>query len=58
MRRSGVGSGGGYRMNKHVDSRAPKIEPKAYAKRPAGAAGIGSLGPGTTLRHPQCRLSD
>jgi hypothetical protein len=38
-----VGSGGGYKMNKHLDSRTPKVEPKAYAKRPAGVAGIGSF---------------
>jgi hypothetical protein len=43
MRRSGVGSGGGYRTNKHSDTRAPKVEPKAYAKRPAGSAGIGTM---------------
>jgi hypothetical protein len=51
MRRSGTGSGGGYHTKQHVDSRAPKTEPKAYAKRPAGAAGIGSFyGDHTTNR--------
>jgi hypothetical protein len=42
MRRSGTGSGGGFgsRNVKHVT--APKVEPKPYAKRPAGAAAIGT----------------
>jgi hypothetical protein len=30
-------------MNKHVESRAPKAEPKPYAKRPAGAGQIGLM---------------
>jgi hypothetical protein len=41
MRRSGVGSGGGYRMNKHRDVRAPKVEPRAREMRPAGVAQLG-----------------
>jgi hypothetical protein len=42
MRRSGTGSGGGYRMNKHVDSRAPKVEPRAHEVRPGGAGQLGN----------------
>jgi hypothetical protein len=38
MRRSGTGSGGGYQMNKHRDSRAPKVEPRANAYNPGGVA--------------------
>ena len=34
MRRSGTGSGGGYRMNKHRDVRAPKAEPRPRAINP------------------------
>jgi hypothetical protein len=30
-------------MNKHADYRAPKVEPKPYAKRPAGVAQIGIM---------------
>jgi hypothetical protein len=30
-------------MNKHRDVRAPKSEPKPYAKRPAGVAQIGIM---------------
>jgi hypothetical protein len=43
MRRSGVGSGGGIGMNKHVDSRAPKVEPKSHARNPAHVAQWGAL---------------
>jgi hypothetical protein len=43
MRRSGVGSGGGYGSNKQVDSRAPKIEPRAHARNPAAVAQYGQL---------------
>jgi hypothetical protein len=51
MRRSGRGSGGGIGMNKITHRSAPKTEPKAYAKRPAGAAGLGSFyGDHTTNR--------
>ena len=41
MRRSGTGSGGGYRMNKHRDVRAPKAEPRARAINPSGVAQLG-----------------
>jgi hypothetical protein len=41
MRRSGTGSGGGYRMNKHRDVRAPKVEPRPRAVHPGG---VGQLG--------------
>jgi hypothetical protein len=43
MRRSGTGSGGGIGSNKVTHRNAPKVEPKAYAKRPAGAAALGSF---------------
>ena len=35
--------GGGYGSRPHVDVRAPKAEPKPYAKRPAGVAQIGNM---------------
>jgi hypothetical protein len=41
MRRSGKGSGGGYGMNKHVERRAPKIEPKARAILPSAVNQLG-----------------
>ena len=41
MRRSGTGSGGGYRMNKHVESRAPKAEPRANRVREPAVGQIG-----------------
>jgi hypothetical protein len=41
MRRSGVGSGGGLGMNKQVNSRNPKVEPRARAMNPGG---VGQLG--------------
>jgi len=43
MRRSGVGSGGGIGMNKHVESRAPKIEPRPRAVHPGGVGQLGSM---------------
>jgi hypothetical protein len=42
MRRSGVGSGGGYKMNKHVQSRAPKAEPRPRAINPSSVAQLGA----------------
>jgi hypothetical protein len=42
MRRSGVGSGGGYLMNKHKDVRAPKNEPRSKGVNPGGAAQLGA----------------
>ena len=42
MRRSGVGSGGGYGMNKHRDVRAPKAEPRPRAVHPGGVAQLGN----------------
>jgi hypothetical protein len=42
MRRSGTGSGGGYRMNKHRDVRAPKAEPRARAINPGGVNMLGN----------------
>jgi hypothetical protein len=42
MRRSGIGSGGGYRMNKHTDYRAPKVEPRANAYNPGGVGQLGN----------------
>lgn len=35
--------GGGYGSRQHRDVRAPKSEPKPYAKRPAGVAQIGNI---------------
>jgi hypothetical protein len=43
MRRSGTGSGGGYKMNKHVQSRAPKAEPRPRAINPSSVAQLGAL---------------
>jgi hypothetical protein len=43
MRRSGVGSGGGYKMNKHRDTRAPKSEPRPRAINPSSVAQLGAL---------------
>jgi hypothetical protein len=43
MRRSGVGSGGGYKMNKHRDVRAPKAEPRPHARNPARVAQYGQM---------------
>ena len=51
MRRSGTGSGGGYRMNKHVDSRAPKIEPRAREMRPGGVGQLGQKQGSHVTRH-------
>jgi hypothetical protein len=49
--RSGHRPAGGIGSNKVTHRTAPKVEPKAYAKRPAGAAGIGSFyGDHTTNR--------
>jgi hypothetical protein len=42
MRRSGTGSGGGYGSRPVTHVRAPKVEPKAYAKNPGGVAQYGS----------------
>jgi hypothetical protein len=41
MRRSGRGSGGGIGMNKHVERRAPKAEPRANRVREPAVAEIG-----------------
>ena len=41
MRRSGTGSGGGIGMNKLVNVRAPKVEPRPRA---VGPGGVGQLG--------------
>jgi hypothetical protein len=38
-----TGRGGGLGMNKVTHRNAPKVEPKPYAKRPAGTAAIGSF---------------
>jgi hypothetical protein len=43
MRRSGVGSGGGHKMNKVVHSRAPKIEPRPRAINPSAVNQLGNL---------------
>jgi hypothetical protein len=43
MRRSGKGSGGGIGMNKHVERRAPKVEPRANAYRPQGVSQYGNM---------------
>jgi hypothetical protein len=42
MRRSGTGSGGGYGSNKHVDSRAPKVEPRPKAINPGYVSQLGN----------------
>jgi hypothetical protein len=42
MRRSGIGSGGGIGMNKLVNSRAGKTEPRAHEARPGGAGQLGN----------------
>jgi hypothetical protein len=41
MRRSGTGSGGGYGSRNVRHTTAPKVEPKPYAKRPAGVSQLG-----------------
>ena len=41
MRRSGKGSGGGIGMNKHVERRAPKVEPRARGINPSAVAQLG-----------------
>jgi hypothetical protein len=43
MRRSGTGSGGGYKMNKHVHSRAPKAEPRPRAINPSAVNQLGNM---------------
>ena len=43
MRRSGTGSGGGYKMNKHRDVRAPKAEPRPRAINPSAVHQLGNL---------------
>jgi hypothetical protein len=43
MRRSGIGSGGGYRMNKHVDRPHGKTEPIANKYRPQGVSQYGQM---------------
>jgi hypothetical protein len=42
MRRSGIGSDGGIGMNKQVNSRAPKAEPRAHAVNPGGVSQLGN----------------
>jgi hypothetical protein len=42
MRRSGIGSGGGYKMKAHVNSRAPKTEPRPKAMSPAAVNQLGA----------------
>jgi hypothetical protein len=41
MRRSGTGSGGGIGMNKHVERRAPKAEPRSRGINPSAVAQLG-----------------
>jgi len=43
MRRSGVGSGGGYGMNKVVVKPQPKLEPKPHKISLTGVSRIGNL---------------
>jgi hypothetical protein len=43
MRRSGVGSGGGIGMNKQVNSRNPKVEPRARGINPGYAGQLGEM---------------
>jgi hypothetical protein len=43
MRRSGIGSGGGYKMNKHRDTRAPKAEPRPRAINPSAVHQLGNM---------------
>jgi hypothetical protein len=42
MRRSGIGSGGGYGVNKQKDVRAPNKEPVVHGIRPAHVGQIGT----------------
>lgn len=42
MRKSGIGSGGGYGVNKQRDIRAPKVEPVVHGVRPQHVGQIGT----------------